>query len=55
VTKALLITAAGKTLLLSAAWVLLGLSFIDIVFVMFSVDVLTALIAGWLWGEYDET
>lgn len=50
-TKARIFDALGKTVLLSIAWSVLNLTFLDVVFIMFSVDILTLLIAGWLWKD----
>ena len=50
-SKARMFDALGKTVLLSIAWAVLNLTFLDIVFIMFSVDILTLLIAGWLWND----
>ena len=50
-TKAVLLTALGKTVLLSIAWTALNLTFLDAVFIMFSVDIMTALIARQIWGD----
>lgn len=50
-TRDLFFTALGKTLLLSAAWALFNLTLLDVVFIMFSVDIMTTLIAGWLWKD----
>ena len=50
-SKARMFDALGKTVLLSIAWSLLNLTFLDVVFIMFSVDILTLLIANWIWKD----
>ena len=50
-TKARMFDALGKTVLLSIAWSLLNLTFLDVVFIMFSVDIMTLLIAKQIWGD----
>jgi hypothetical protein len=49
--KARIFDALGKTVLLSIAWSLLNLTFLDVVFIMFSVDIMTLLIAKQIWGD----
>ena len=50
-SKALFFTAVGKTLLITAAWIVFNLTLLDIMFIMFSVDLMTALIASWIWKD----
>jgi len=50
-SKALLLTAFGKTALISTAWVLFNLTLLDVIFIMFSVDIITMIIAQWIWKE----
>jgi len=50
-TKARLFDALGKTVLLSIAWSVLNLTLLDMIFIMFSTDIMTLVIAGWLWKD----
>jgi hypothetical protein len=49
--KALFFTALGKTALVSSAWAIFNLTLLDVIFIMFSVDIITMIIAQWLWKD----
>lgn len=46
-----MLTALIKTALITTAGVLLSLSILDMVFILFSVDIITLLVANWLWKD----
>jgi hypothetical protein len=49
--SATMLTALIKTALITTAGVLLSLSILDMVFILFSVDIITLLVANWLWKD----
>lgn len=50
-SNAMILSVLGKSLFLVTAWIMLELTFFDMIFIMFSVDVISLLIVNYLWRD----